>query len=269
MQRKPSPRPAFLVLMAMLAGSGCAHSPPPPTVAVAVAVAPAVTEQEAAIGAAVAHPDRPAEDVARDADRRPAEMMAWMGIRPGLVVADLMGGRGYYTELLARAVGPGGTVYAQNNAYVVERFAGEALLTRLSRPGLENVVRLDRELTDLGLPLGGVDVAFMGLFYHDTFWMEVDRPAMNAAILAALRPGGLFVVTDHHAAEGSGDRDVKSLHRVERSLVVQEIQAAGFVLDAETDLLRHPEDDRSQNVFDEALRGKTDRFALRFRKPGP
>ncbi len=210
---------------------------------------------------------RPEEDRARDTDRRPYEVLTFFEIRPGMKVAELMSGRGYYAEILSRAVGPEGVVYAHNSPYVVERFAGEALDARLGRPGLENVVRLEQELEDPGLARGELDAVLMILFYHDTYWMETDRARMNQAIFDALAPGGLFGVIDHHAEPGSGARDVKSLHRVEAEMVKAEILAAGFALEGESDLLRHPDDDRTKSVFDDDLRGKTDRFVYRFRKP--
>jgi predicted methyltransferase len=107
----------------------------------------------------------------------------------------------------------------------------------------------------------------MVLFYHDTYWQGVDRQAMLAGIMQALKPGGIFALIDHSAEPGSKDRDVKTLHRVDEALVREEVLAAGFELVAESDLLRHPEDDRTINVFDAALRGKTDRFVYKFRKP--
>ena len=111
--------------------------------------------------------------------------------------------------------------------------------------------------------------AFMVLFYHDTYWQEVDRPAMNQRIFRALKPGGIYGIIDHHAAAGAGADVVKTLHRIEREMVVAELLEAGFMLDAESDLLAHADDARSLNVFDPAVRGKTDQFVLRFRKPNP
>lgn len=219
------------------------------------------------IAAAVAAPDRPAEDRARDADRRPAEILTFFGIERGATVAELMTGRGYYAELLARAVGPEGKVYAQNNAFVLDRFARSAITERLARPGLGNVVRLDSELDALDLPAGQLDAVLMILFYHDTYWMEVDRSAMNRAVYLALKPGGVYAVVDHHAAAGSGERNVKSLHRMEASLAKREILEAGFTFVSESDLLRHPDDDRTKSVFDDTIRGKTDRFVYLFRRP--
>lgn len=219
------------------------------------------------LAAAVAAPGRPEEDRARDAARHPGEVLAFFGIQPGMAVADLMTGRGYYAEILAHAVGPGGRVVAQNNAYVVEKFADGPLGERLTRLAMPHVVRADRELDALGLPDHSLDAALLVLFWHDTYWMELDRPAVLAEIRRVLKPGGTFGVVDHHAAVGSGARDVKTLHRVEEQLVLDELAAAGFVLEARSDLLRHPEDDRTRNVFDEGLRGLTDRFVLRFRAP--
>lgn len=216
---------------------------------------------------AVAHPARPPEDRARDEDRKPARMLAFFGIEPGMKVAEMMAGRGYYAEILARAVGSEGTVYVHNTPYVLDKFAREPLIERLDKPGLGNVIRKDRSLEDPGLPEGELDAVLMILFYHDTYWMDVNRDAMNAAIYKALKPGGVFGVVDHHARPGAGTDAVKSLHRIEPQIVKQEILEAGFELDAQSDRLRHPEDDRASNVFDEAIRGKTDRFAFRFRKP--
>jgi predicted methyltransferase len=232
-----------------------------------LALAGEAPEVPAHVAAAVAATSRPSEDRDRDADRRPADVLTFFGIEAGATVAELMTGRGYYAEILARAVGPNGKVYAQNNAFVLEKFAEQAITDRLAKPGLENVVRLDREIDDPGLPAGELDAVLMILFYHDTYWMEADRAAMNKAIFDALKPGGLYGVIDHHAEAGSGARDVKSLHRLEAALAEREILAAGFVLEASSELLHHPEDDRTKNVFDESIRGKTDRFIFKFRKP--
>lgn len=229
----------------------------------------ATAARDAAIDAAIAHPDRWGEDRARDADRRPGEVLRFFDVRPGMKVAELMSGRGYYAELLSRVVGPQGLAYVQNNKFVLEKFAAAPLAERLGRGGLGNVRRVDRELHDLGLPAGELDAVLMILFYHDTYWMGVDRKAMLAGVFAALRPGGVFGIVDHAAAAGAGTSAVKTLHRVERGVVQAEIEAAGFVLEASSDALAHPEDDHSVNVFDPAIRGKTDRFVLRFRKPAP
>ncbi len=231
-----------------------------------ISVSPAVDASAAAITAAVTSAGRPAEDRARDSDRKPDAILRFFEITPGQRVAELMTGRGYYAELLSRVVGSKGAVIAQNNAFVVKRFADEPLNERLANPELANVNRVDAELADPGLP-NELDAVLMILFYHDTYWQEIDRRAMNRAVFDALKPGGLYGIVDHHAEAGSGSRDVKSLHRVDAELVKREILAAGFEFDAESDGLRHPEDDRSANVFDAGIRGRTDRFVFRFRKP--
>lgn len=221
----------------------------------------------AAIADAVAHADRPDADRARDGDRKPQQVMELMGVRPGQTIIDLMAGGGYYTELLARAVGPEGTVHLQNTPYVINRFAGKALGFRLQNNRLPNVKRIDCELTALPLDDASIDSAFMVLFYHDTYWMGIDRAKMLREIVRVLKPGGTFALIDHAAAAGSFDRDVKTLHRVDEALVMNELLAAGFIVDKTSDLLRHPEDDHTINVFDKNIRGKTDRFVYKLRKP--
>ena len=263
------------LLSVVLLSLSCAR--PAPVVAVdEPVVEEAVAAVEAAIEAvaepsalllSVTHTDRPADDVARDGHRSPEAVMAFADVGPGDTVLDLMGGKGYFTELFSRAVGSDGTVYVQNNAHVIERYAQGPLTERLARPGLENITRLDVELHEIEVEAGSVDIAFMGLFYHDTYWLEVDRAAMNARIFAALKPGGFYVISDHYAAEGAGVDHVKTLHRIERHIVLEDVLAAGFVLDEESELLRHPDDARTANVFDEGMRGMTDRFLLRFVKP--
>lgn len=209
-----------------------------------------------------------------DAGRKPAELLAFLDLKPGMRVADLMAGFGYTTELMARAVGPEGVVYAQNNRFVRERFAEPTWTERLATPAMANVQRLDTEL-DAPFPadLDDLDMVVMVLFYHDTYWQKVDREAMNAAIFAALRPGGSYVIVDHSAAEGAGATGVQTLHRVEESLVRQEVEAAGFRLVERADFLRNPADTRDWNAAPRAAmesgrRGESDRFVVRFRKPG-
>jgi len=231
------------------------------------AAGPAEIEVPEHIRRAVVDPDRPAEDRERDADRRPGELLTTIGIEPGMRVADLMAGRGYYTEILAGVVGPEGTVVCQNSPYVVERFADGPLSERLARIDAPQVVRHDAALDELGLEPETLDAALMILFYHDTYWQGVDRRAMNRQIYEALVPGGLYAVVDHHAEAGSGSRDVRTLHRVDARLVESEILAAGFEIEGRSELLRNPEDDRTENVFEAGTRGKTDRFILLFRKP--
>ena len=217
---------------------------------------------------ALAAEGRPQADRVRDKGRKPDQVLAFFDIQPGDHVAELMAGKGYYLDILSRVVGKEGKVYGQNSEFVLKRFAEKELSKRLTNPELANVVRINRELDDPGLPKN-LDKVLMVLFYHDTYWQGVDRKRMNKAVFDALKPGGYFCVIDHHAAPGSGDRDVSSLHRVDVALVKKELLTAGFVLDGESDILRNPEDTRDYNVFRDVKtnRDQTDRFVLRFRKP--
>jgi len=217
-----------------------------------------------AIETAVNHPSRPAEDRQRDAGRKPIEILDFCGIEPGMRVAELMAGSGWYTEILSRRVGPEGRGWAHNNRISARNY-GKELNRRLGDNRLENVTAMVRPLTDLELPPRSLDAVLLFLFYHDTYWMGVDRAAMNRHIHSRLKPGGIFCVTDHRAEPGSGARDVKSLHRIDADQVKREILTAGFILDGESDLLRNPNDDRTQGVFE--LRGRTDRFVYRFIRP--
>jgi predicted methyltransferase len=185
-------------------------------------------------------------------------------------VAELGAGGGYTTELLARVVGPDGSVYAQNSA-VLLGFAGEVWAKRLQRPAMSRVVRLDREFDDPLPPEAmGLDLVVMNALYHDTVWMKTDRARMDRAVFEALRPGGAFVVVDSSARPGTGVADAQTLHRIDEQIVRDEVQAAGFRLAAEGSFLRNPADSRDWNSSPRAAgerRGTSDRFALRFVKP--
>jgi predicted methyltransferase len=231
------------------------------------AALPAAAHNPAAL---VASPDRTDADRALDAGRHPVQLLAFLDLRPGMKVADLGAGGGYTTELLARAVAPGGVVYAQNSQGLLG-FVGEAWSARLARPVMAGVVRVDREF-DAPLPpqATGLDAVVMNALYHDTVWMKTDRAAMNRAVLAALRPGGAFVVIDSSARAGTGAADSQTLHRIDEALVRQEVEAAGFRLADEAAFLRNPDDARDWNASPRAAaerRGTSDRFVLRFVRP--
>jgi len=253
-----SVRICFLVCVSLGLG-GCASDPAP------VYVPDAKLSRH--LLDAVASNTRRDEDRARDAYRRPAEVLAFFQVEPGMKIADLMGSAGYYSAILGRAVGPQGKVYLQNNKRVRNLFGNRGFEGRQAKGDLPNVARWDRELEDLGFETGELDVALLILFYHDTYWMGVDRAKMNAEVFRSLRPGGVYGIIDHFAKDGSRERYVESLHRGDAEQIKAEILAAGFILEAESDLLRHPEDDRTKNVFRRGMRGRTDRFVYRFRKP--
>lgn len=233
-----------------------------------------VTRQEEvnpldAVASAVAHPARISSDLARDGSRQPQRILDFFDIKPGQLVADIQAGNGYYTELLSRTVGDSGHVFCVNDQ-VTQRLYGQQLTQRLERSDFDesNVTRIDAALTEMNLP-DYLDRVLLIRFYHDFAWMEVDRAAFNATIFASLKPGGVFGLVDHHAKEGRGIEDGGSLHRVEASLVKEELEAAGFVLEAESYVLRDSSDGRDFNIFadNQKRRDKTDRFVYLFRKP--
>ncbi len=233
---------------------------------------PAVSADSTALAnAVVAAEDRSPEDRALDAGRKPADLLAFLGVQPGWRIADLGAGGGYTAELLQRAIGSNGTVYGQNSKKVLEMFAEKAWSARLAKPVMKSVVRLDRDFEDPFPPdVRGLDAVTLVLFYHDTVWLNVDREAMNEAVFAALKPGGVFLVVDHSARPGDGLQVTQTFHRIEEDVVKKEIVAAGFVLDSEADFLRNSSDTRDWNDSPRAAaerRGTSDRFVLRFRKP--
>jgi predicted methyltransferase len=249
---------------------GCGGGAAPPSAPTATSSAPPPADPSAAYRAIVDAPDRSADDRALDAGRHPAELLAFFGVTPGMKVAELGAGGGYTTELLARAVGPTGTVYGENPK-VLLGFAGDAWTARLRKPAMAHVVRVDQEL-DAPLPAEatGLDACFIVLLYHDLFWMKVDRDKMLRAVFAALKPGGVFGVVDHSGKPGTGSTETQTVHRIEESVVVDEITKAGFTLAARGDFLRNPDDTRDWNPSPPTAggrRGTSDRFVLKFVKP--
>jgi predicted methyltransferase len=216
-------------------------------------------------------PDRLESDRALDAGRRAEELLAFLDVAPGQRLGEIGAGGGYTTELVARAVGDRGRVYAENNRFVLERFAAKPWGDRLQRRAMRNVVRVDREFDDPFPPEArDLDAVYVVLFYHDTVWMGADRDRMNRAVFAALRPGGFYFIIDHAARSGSGAADAKTLHRIDEAFVVAEVERAGFKLHAVGDFLRNPADERDWNASPSAAgerRGTSDRFALQFVKP--
>jgi predicted methyltransferase len=228
-------------------------------------------DSKALANAVVTAADRSPEDRALDAGRKPVELLAFLGVQPAWRIADLGAGGGYTTELLQRAVGSEGVVYGQNSKKLLDMFLEKPWSARLAKPVMKGVVRLDRDFDD-PFPDGlrPLDAVTMVLFYHDTVWLGVNREAMNKAVFAALKPGGVFVIVDHSARPGDGVDVTNTFHRIEENVIKSEVQAAGFVLDGQADFLRNKDDTRDWNDSPRAAgerRGTSDRFVLRFRKP--
>ena len=224
-------------------------------------------EQSAdAYAPALANPNRPEADRARDELRRSADMLAFMQLKAGDAIADIRPEEGFFTHLFSTVVGPDGHVYA----FVPNQTSGRenAYADSLAET-YDNVSRVTGALETMSFdrPL---DIVFMGEEYHDFVIPRfgVDVAAMNAAVFKALKPGGLYVILDHEAAPGSGVSVAGTLHRIESAELRRQVEAAGFVFEAATEVVRNPDDDRSLSVFDPAIRGRTDRFVFRFRKPG-
>jgi predicted methyltransferase len=185
-----------------------------------------------------------------------------------MTVVDLLAASGYYTEVLAEAVVPDGKVYAQNTDFLLKMRDGmneKAMVIRLADDRLPNVERLDREISDLGLAAGSIDAVLTALNFHDIYNGRGPEAAQNVlrVIHTVLKPNGVLGIIDHAGAAGA---DNEKLHRMDEAEVVEAAKQAGFVVEATSDLLRHPGDDRTRMVFSEGLRGATDRFVLKLRK---
>jgi predicted methyltransferase len=223
---------------------------------------------------AVANPSRLEGDRDRDASRKPAAVLEFFGIAPGDRVLEMFAGGGYYTELLARVVGSeDGRVIAHMNTPILN-FGGEEFEARHADNRLPNVDILMAENNELALEADQFDAVTLVLNYHDLYWVseeyewaEIDVPAFLAELYKGLKPGGVLGIVDHTAEPGSPAEIGGTLHRIAKNLVIAEVEAAGFVFEAESDVLGSPADDLTKNVFDPEVRGKTDRFVLRFRAP--
>ncbi len=269
-------------MVAML--GGCSDSPTPAPESAAVL-------SNARIVRIVESPDRSDADRRADARRKPVEVLAFIGVRPGSVALDLSAGGGYTTDLLSRAVGPGGRVYGQSAPPVARpapamsesgampaaaasmpagppRTTAMALAERASHPATANIVSVVLPF-EAPIPAevasNGLDLVTLMFDYHDLGHMGVDRDAMNRAVFAALKPGGHYVLADHSGRPGTGISESGTLHRIEEAFMTREIEAAGFKLVATGNFLRNPADPRDRNV-PEPLMPK-DEFFLKFVKP--
>jgi predicted methyltransferase len=234
--------------------------------------APSLAAVPAYITAAVNDAGRPDADKQRDADRKPADTLAFAGIKPGSQVVELVPGGGYYTRLLSKVVGHRGKLYAVAPAPRPDAKPGDpdraaAVNAIAADANYANVTVLVQPIKSLSLP-ERADVVWTSNNYHDVHNVPgIDVLAFNKSIFAALKPGGLYLVIDHAAAAGAEADVTSKLHRVDPEVVKQEVLAAGFVLEGQSDVLRNPADDHTVAIFDPAIKGKTDQFLFRFRKP--
>jgi predicted methyltransferase len=230
------------------------------------AAAPAAG-QRARIAAAIANPARPASDRADDPVRDPADTLAFAGVRPGMVVAELFPGGGYFTRLLSDVVGRRGKVIGLENAGWTE--SAEADRKLLAEPGRGNVSLDVEPFGQFKLP-GRVDLFWITQNYHDLHIAKygvVDTAEFNRRVFAALKPGGVYFILDHEAESGLTDARIAALHRIDKARVIAEVTAAGFRLADEGRFLNRPGDDHFRSIFDPAIRGHTDQYALKFVRP--
>jgi predicted methyltransferase len=217
-------------------------------------------------GAIVAAPDRSEADRNTDKRRDPVKLLNFIGVKEGMKVLDMEASAGYTTELLARAVGPKGVVYAQDSAEVMQRQVKDKFDLRAQKPAMKGVIHVIRNYDDpLPQDVRNLDLITFFFAYHDMTYMQVDRAEMNRKLFAALKPGGYLLIADHSAKAGDGTSVGKTFHRIEESVLRKEVEAAGFKLVAEGSFLRHPEDMRDVIVF----RAPTpiDEFVLKYQKP--
>lgn len=221
------------------------------------------------ITAALADKGRPAADSARDAARKPGDLLAYAGVKPGDKVADLIMGGGYFTRILAVAVGPKGQVVAYQPAEFIRFQASYGEDQKKIAAAYPNVTALSTGLGSLELP-AGLDLVMTVQNYHDLHLAPFPKDTaakVNTAVFKALKPGGIYLVVDHAAAARAGIETADKLHRIDPAIIKTEVEAAGFKLDGESKLLADPADAHTASVFDPSIRGKTDQVVLKFRKP--
>ena len=222
------------------------------------------------VAAAVADSARPEADVKRDADRKPAEMLIFAGIKPGMKVMDMIPGGGYFTRLFAKAVGPTGYVYSYQPSELNSFSKGKPAAIFAVAADYPNVSVIHAPINALVAP-EKLDVVWTSQNYHDLhdpFFAPADTAIIDKQVYDALKPGGIFIVLDHAAEKGSALRDTNTLHRIDEAQAIKEVTAAGFKLVGESKVLRNPDDPHTANVFDKSIRGHTDQFILKFRKSG-
>lgn len=229
--------------------------------------------ESAGIERVLANPARSAADRERDARDKPAEVLVLAKFKRGDTVADLLAGGGYYSEILSGIVGPNGKVLLVNNTGY-EAFGKKALAERLANDRLPNVVHVVGPSAALGMGENVLDGAVIVMSYHDLYWVDekegwpkIDAGQFLDQVVRALKPGGVLLVVDHGAKSGTGSNDAQTLHRIDEQFAIADFRKHGLQWEAAMPMLRNPADDRSKNVFDPAIRGKTDRFVHLYRKP--
>jgi predicted methyltransferase len=223
------------------------------------------------IAAAVADASRPQEDKDLDAERKPAESLAFTGVKPGETVVDFMPGKGYFTRLFSDVVGPKGTVYAFTPSELA-KLVKTPLPATGSHPDAAraNVIAIVAPVNEFAVPTKA-DIVWTSQNYHDLhdpFMGPADMKVFDTAVFNALKPGGVFVVLDHAAAAGSGVSATNTLHRIDPAVVKTEVESVGFKFVGESDILKNPADPHTALVFDPSIRHHTDQFIFKFRKPG-
>jgi predicted methyltransferase len=221
---------------------------------------------------AAADPSRPDSDTSRDADRKPVQTLEFAGVKSGDTVADYVADTGYFTRLFASVVGSKGHVYAVQPTGFFKypnfvKAVGDLQSYPVTHPNV--TVTIAAALEGLKFP-EKLDVFWISQNYHDlhdVFMGPVDIAAFNKAVYSALKPGGFYVILDHSAAQGAPANVTETLHRIEASTVRREVEAAGFKFDSESSILANPADPRTAKVFEPSIRGHTDQFLLKFRKP--
>ena len=229
----------------------------------------AMAKASAGIVAAVADKGRPEADTKRDADRKPAEMLDFAGVKAGQTIADFLPGGGYFTRIFSKAVGPKGTVYGVVPPPAPNAAKPNAIIAVAAEPGYGNIKVVDGNLGAMSLPTKA-DVIWTAQNYHDLFLtrFKVDIAVANRSIFYALKPGGYFIVLDHAAAAGAPlVTTANTIHRIDPALVRAQLEAAGFKFVGESTVLANAEDDHTKMVFDPSLRGHTDQFIYKFQRP--
>jgi predicted methyltransferase len=202
-------------------------------------------------------------------------VLEFFGIAPRMRVLDFNAAAGYFTEIVSHIVGPTGAVIAHNHPGALRTLGEDAVMKRYAGGRLPNITTLIARHGELNLSRRNLDVVLLSLVYHDTYWYRagldwgpVHRPVLLRAFYSALKPGGIVAVIDHYAeASANPAVSVDALHRIDPAAVIRDFTAAGFVLDAQSNVVRNFEDDHTRSVFDPAIQGRTDRFVMRFRRP--